>query len=143
MYGVEEVVHLIVDRQAHNKADVSLHRVVSIRGCPVSLDQHHPPETVRDAESGCAAVGTSSTPCESASICELDCNEKEFCGEAKETPDGCCSVQTAGSKFCPVIENPVIPTIVAPLSPPKNERYGTFGSSPNNRKSHHIHDSFR
>ena len=37
VYFIEELVHFISDRHAHNETDVSLHRTVGIRSCPVSL----------------------------------------------------------------------------------------------------------
>ena len=103
------MVHLIVDRHAHNKADVSLHRAVSIRGCPVSLDRPPADETkADDVESSC----------QTGSICQLDCNDKEFCSK-EAAKDNCCS-ETDG-KVCPAI-----PSVAAPLPSPKSDRYGTF-----------------
>ena len=36
IYFIEELVHFISDRHAHNETDVSLHRTVGIRSCPVA-----------------------------------------------------------------------------------------------------------
>ena len=67
VYLIEEVVHLIADRHAHNVAEASLHRTVSIRGCPVGRDGPVAPCSTEEAE------------CRENSICQLDCHDKEFC----------------------------------------------------------------
>lgn len=119
VYFVEEVVHLIVDRYAHNRADVSLHRTVSIRGCPVSL------EPAVGATTG-AESGVDGEACQTNSICkESNCeNDKEFCRDAETSGENkCCSSVDHGSN------NAIVPTISVTNLSSLTDRYGTFGRS--------------
>lgn len=79
VYFVEEAAHFIADRHAHNKTDVTIHRAVSIRGCPISLEGPSPP---CDSMSCQGEQGEPS--CQDNSICQLepnDCTDKEYCRE--------------------------------------------------------------
>lgn len=128
MYFVEEVVHLVMDRHAHNRADVSLHRAVSIRGCPVSLESQLtevPADTQTDK-----GGPSSGAPCQNKSICiQRNCKgEKEYCREATGDIDDrvekyCCSVQRAVDSDQPKV------AIMHSLSASLSDRYGTFRSS--------------
>lgn len=97
VYFVEELAHLVADRHAHNKTDVSLHRAVSIRGCPVSLEGPSPP----CESSSCRKGDGGDASCQDSTICQLDCDDKEFCrdviteGEAFSTTKSCCSRKDA------------------------------------------------
>lgn len=88
VYLVEEIVHLISDRHAHNQTDVSLHRAVSIRGCTVSREGPAAP-----CSSSSAAI-SEQVECRQNSICELNCSDQEFCRDvssAAGTDNAVCS----------------------------------------------------
>lgn len=72
VYLVEEVVHLISDRHAHNKTDVSIHRSVGVRECVVSREgQPVPPcqpDNLEDIDR-----------CQEETICQSNCEDREFC----------------------------------------------------------------
>ncbi len=117
VYFVEELAHLMADRHAHNKEDVSIHRAVSIRGCPVSLEGPAPP-----CEPSSCQKSDGDASCQDSTICQLDCTEKEFCRDVTEG-DGCSSLKcysSKGSSACSVIHNNLDPI-------ERNDGYGTFG----------------
>lgn len=117
VYFVEELAHLMADRHAHNKEDVSIHRAVSIRGCPVSLEGPAPP----CEPSGCQKSDGDAS-CQGSTICQLDCTEKEFCRDVTEG-EGCSSSKCYSSKTgsaCSAIHNNLDPI-------ERNDGYGTFG----------------
>jgi len=116
---VEEVVHLIVDRYAHNRADASLHRAVSIRGCPVGF------EPAAGASTG-AESSVDGEACQSNSICkQSNCEtEKEFCRDAEASGERKCCTSVDHSS-----NNAIIPTISVTNLPSMTDRYGTFGRS--------------
>lgn len=72
VYLVEELVHLISDRHAHNKTDVSIHRSVGVRECVVSREGQPVPPCQPDniEEAG---------QCQEKTICQSDCDDREFC----------------------------------------------------------------
>lgn len=115
VYFVEELAHLMADRHAHNKTDVSIHRAVSIRGCPVSLEGPAPP----CEPSGCQKADGEAS-CQDSTICQLDCDVKEFCRDVTEV--GECS-----SKKCSPDEGSS--TAIRHLDPvERTDSYGTFGT---------------
>lgn len=61
VYFIEELVHFISDRHAHNETDVSLHRTVGIRSCPVSLSSE--PSAPCDSVQPGQVTGTQDTAC--------------------------------------------------------------------------------
>lgn len=133
VYFVEELAHLMADRHAHNKADVSLHRAVSIRGCPVSLEGPSPP----CESSSCNKKADGDVSCQDSTICQLDCDEKEFC---RDVAEGACST----SKTCCSTskENSISVTIPKTASDKslQNDGYGTFPSAETvpEHSSHHA-----
>lgn len=115
VYFVEELAHLMADRHAHNITDVSIHRAVSIRGCPVSLEGPAPP-----CESSGCQKADSEASCQDSTICQLDCDVKEFCRDVTE--GGECS-----SKKCSPAEGTCTP-IRHLETIERNDGYGTFGT---------------
>ena len=133
VYFVEELAHLMADRHAHNKTDVSIHRAVSIRGCPVSLEGPSPP-----CESSCiqkADAGEAS--CTDSTICQLDCDDKEFCKDVAEG-DVCSS---AASKPCcsskGVVQSAAIHKSNSVEKNLQNDGYGTFSLAESD-ESHQV-----
>lgn len=132
VYFVEELAHLMADRHAHNKADVSLHRAVSIRGCPVSLEGPSPP----CQSSSCNKKADGDVSCQDSTICQLDCDDKEFCRDV--VAEGTCST----SKACCSTKETSISAIVQKSDSEKNfqnDGYGTF-SLADSSNSHVDHD---
>jgi zinc transporter 1/2/3 len=111
VYFVEELAHLMADRHAHNKEDVSIHRAVSIRGCPVSLEGPAPP-----CEPSSCHKSDGDASCQDSTICQLDCNDKEFCRDVTEGEECSSSKCYSSIATCSVIHN---------FEPA--DGYGTFG----------------
>lgn len=113
------MAHLVVDRFAHNRAEVSLHRAVSIRGCQVSLEP-------TAGGSGGAESGAIGGVCQTNSICkQSNCEtEKEFCRDAEASGENkrCSSVDHDKNYIVPTDDSMInLPTLT--------DRYGTFDSS--------------
>ena len=100
VYFVEELAHLMADRHVHNKEDVSIHRAVSIRGCPVSLEGPAPP-----CEPSSCHKSDGDASCQDSTICQLDCNDKEFCRDVTEGEECSSSKCYSSIATCSVIHN--------------------------------------
>lgn len=119
VYFVEELAHLVADRHAHNKVDVSLHRAMSIRGCPVSLEGPSPP-----CESSACQKSDGET-CQDSTICQLDCDDKEYCRDVNV--GGCSSSKT--SCFSKVSsQSSVVQSTTCSDNSLHNDGYGTFSA---------------
>ncbi len=132
VYFVEELAHLMADRHAHNKTDVSIHRAVSIRGCPVSLEGPSPP-----CESSCQKADAGEATCQDSTICQLDCDDKEFCKDVAEG-EGCSSSKPCCSSKG-VIQSSVIHKSNSVEKNLQSDGYGTF-SLVESDLSHSDHD---
>lgn len=132
VYFVEEVAHLVADRHAHNQADVSLHRAVSIRSCPVSRDGISAPCDSHGQET---SEGEASCQSNISSICQKDCRNKEFCRDVEvESGVGSSKSVAPGSSQLIVGIQTTAPTT-------KNgECYGTFKFPESEKHSHDDHD---
>lgn len=115
VYFVEELAHLMADRHAHNITDVSIHRAVSIRGCPVSLEGPAPP-----CESSGCQKADSEASCQDSTICQLDCDVKEFCRDVTEGGECSSKKCSPAEETCTAIRH--LDTIE------RNDGYGTFGT---------------
>lgn len=121
VYFVEELAHLMADRHAHNKADASLHRAVSIRGCPVSLEGPSPP-----CESSSCKKSDGDVSCQDSTICQLDCDEKEFCRDVMTDGEGCSTFKACSSNKD--VTTAAINFKADPERPVHGDSYGTFTS---------------
>ncbi len=72
VYLVEEVVHLISDRHAHNKTDVSIHRSVGVRECAVSREGQPVPPCLPEGDID---------KCHEKTLCQSNCDDRDFCKE--------------------------------------------------------------
>ena len=100
VYLIEELVHLIADRCARNRAEVSLHRTVSIRSCLVGRDgPNSPGPRTPDA-----------VDCQPDSICQRECDAKEFCSQVSSDEKDRSTLLTP---------NPTVKVVMG-------HRYGTF-----------------
>lgn len=127
---MEEVVHLIADRHAHNQADVSLHRAVSIRGCPVSREGPSAP---------CEETPEGEAPCRSNSICQLDCHNKEFCRDVEEEAGAVTSIARSvpdRSQLVVGMQNSAAKNLQV-----NSECYGTFRFPESDPHADHEHHS--
>lgn len=78
VYLVEELVHVISDRHAHNKTDVTIHRSVGVRKCVVSREgQPVPPCNPNDLED---AKG-----CHNRTRCQSNCEDRDFCRQEESS----------------------------------------------------------
>lgn len=79
VYLVEEVVHIIADKHAHNKTDVSIHRSVGVRECSISREGQPVPPCGDNHQHD----HQDDDKCREKTICnEDDCIEQDFCDDS-------------------------------------------------------------